>query len=131
MNSEDVKEWLQIADEDLHSAKILNKEPVRKPVEVICYLCAQAVEKYLKAFLIYHDIIPHKTHNLSALNQRCIELDVNFNSIQALCGYLTTFANDIRYPHKYAVTDADANFAINAVEKIKNFKPVIDLLVEP
>ena len=36
MNSEDVKEWLQIADEDLYSAKILN-EAARKPV-IFVYL---------------------------------------------------------------------------------------------
>jgi HEPN domain-containing protein len=127
MNSEDVKEWIEIADEDLYSAKLLN-EAVRKPVEVICYLCAQAVEKYLKGFLIYHDIIPQKTHDLPLLNQRCIELDVRFNSIQTLCDALVKYANDIRYPHKYEITDADANFAINAVEKIKNFKPIIELV---
>jgi HEPN domain-containing protein len=127
MNSEDVKEWMQLADEDLYSAKILN-EAVRRPLEIICYHCAQAVEKYLKGFLIYHDVIPQKTHDLPSLNQRCIELDVRFNNIQTLCSYLTTFASDVRYPHKYTVTDADANFAIHAVEKIKDFKPIIDLV---
>ena len=127
MNSEDVKEWLQIADEDLYSAKILN-EAVRKPVEIICYHCAQAVEKYLKGFLIYHDVIPQKTHNLKLLNNLCAEFDDTFNDILHLCDFLNKFANDIRYPNKYEVTGDHADFAINAAEKIKNFKPVIDLV---
>jgi hypothetical protein len=47
MNNENAKEWLQLADDDLYSAKILN-EANRKPYEIICYHCAQAAEKYLK-----------------------------------------------------------------------------------
>jgi hypothetical protein len=50
MHIEDVQEWLRIADDDLDSAKILN-ESVRKHCEIICYLCAQAIEKYLKGYL--------------------------------------------------------------------------------
>ena len=63
MNIKDVKEWLQFADDDFYSAQILN-ESVRKPYEIICYHCAQAVEKYLKGYLIYNDIVPQRTHNL-------------------------------------------------------------------
>jgi HEPN domain-containing protein len=50
MNINDVKEWMIIADADFESAKILN-ESVRKYREVICYLCTQATEKYLKCYL--------------------------------------------------------------------------------
>jgi len=126
MNTEDVKEWLTIADNDFDSAKILN-EAVRKHFEIICYLCAQAVEKYLKGYLIYHDIIPQKTHNLLFLNNLCVEKDNDFINIQTLCDFLNRFANDIRYPHKYEVTEEDVNFSIKAVEKIRNSKPILDL----
>ena len=128
MNIEDVKEWMQVADDDLYSAKILN-EAVHRPVEIICYHCAQAVEKYLKAFLIYHDVINQKTHDMNLLYKSCFEIDNNFETIEHLCFFLNKFANDIRYPHKYEVTGDHANFAIDAVEKIKNFKPVFDLAV--
>jgi hypothetical protein len=33
----------------------------------------------------------------------------------------------MRYPHKYEVNNNDAGFSINAVEKIRNIKPIIDL----
>ena len=46
MNIDDVIEWIQIADDDLYAAQMLN-ELVRKPNEIICYHCAQAIEKYL------------------------------------------------------------------------------------
>jgi HEPN domain-containing protein len=48
MNINDAKEWMIIADDDFDSAIILN-ESVRKHLEVICYLCAQATEKYLNS----------------------------------------------------------------------------------
>ena len=126
MNSEEVKEWLAIADCDFDSAKILN-EAVRRHYEIICYHCSQATEKYLKAYLVYHDILPEKTHNLPYLNSMCIEIDNDFQNIEAACDFLDKFANDIRYPHKYEVIESDVNFAINAVEKIRNFKPVSNL----
>jgi HEPN domain-containing protein len=43
MNIEDVAEWIQIADDDFDSAKLLN-EAVRKHYEIICYHCAPISE---------------------------------------------------------------------------------------
>jgi HEPN domain-containing protein len=126
MKLDDVKEWMQIADDDFDSAEILN-EAVRKHCEVICYLCAQAVEKYLKAFLTHNDIIPEKTHNLPFLNGLCLEKSNDFQSTKQLCDFLNRFAVDIRYPHKYSVTETDAHFCINSVEKIRNLPIMIDI----
>ena len=72
MNIDDVKEWFMIADADFDSAIILS-QAFRKHYEIICYLCTQAVEKYLKGYLEYMDIIPKKTHNLTYLNSICID----------------------------------------------------------
>ena len=123
MNSEEVKEWMTIADCDFDSAKILN-EATRKYYEIICYHCAQATEKYLKAYLVYHDIIPERSHDLINLYRICVNIDSIFRSINTKCGFLNRFANDIRYPHRYEVTDSDANFAIDAVEIIRNIQPI-------
>ena len=126
MDIEEVAEWFKFADNDLFSAKILN-DAVHRPYEIICYHCAQAVEKYLKGYLIYCDIVPKKTHDLSFLNSICIEKDEKFNNIQTLCDFLTTFANDIRYPNQYEVAEDDVNFSISAVEKVRDIKPISDL----
>ena len=126
MNTEEVKDWMTIADSDFDSAKILHEAP-RKYYEIICYHCAQAVEKYLKSYLVYHDILPEKTQDLIHLNRHCVNIDSIFQSINTKCGFLNRFANNIRYPHPYETGDTDANFAIDAVEKIRNFKPVLDL----
>ncbi|MDR1803148.1 MAG: HEPN domain-containing protein [Treponema sp.] len=126
MNNENVIEWLQLADEDLYAAKLLN-EAARKPYEIICYHCAQATEKYLKAYLTYQNIIPKKTHDLVFLISLCIEKDIEFQNIKIQCEFLNRFVNDIRYPHKYEIDENDVLFSINAIEKIKNIKPLINI----
>jgi HEPN domain-containing protein len=127
MHSDDVKEWLRIADDDFDSAKILN-ESIQKHCEIICYLCAQAIEKYLKGYLTWNDIIPEKTHNLTYLNRICTEKDKTFENIKTECDILSRYSNDIRYPHKYEVDESDANFSIRAVERIKNIEPIINIV---
>jgi HEPN domain-containing protein len=119
MNISDVKEWMIIADDDFDSAKILN-ESLQKHMEVICYLCAQATEKYLKCYLTYNDIIPQKPHNLVLLNDNCIEIDSNFQEIKKECGFLNRYINEIRYPYRIQVYEEDVVYVIRAVEKIRN-----------
>ena len=126
MNNENAAEWFQLADDDAYSAQLLN-EAVRKPYEIICYHCAQAVEKYLNGYLTYENIIPRKTHDLVFLNSVCVERDTEFQSIKILCNFLNRFVSDIRYPHKYEVSENDVSFALQAVEKIKNIKPLADI----
>jgi HEPN domain-containing protein len=113
----------------VHWNRLLNKsnESIRKHYEIICYHCAQAVEKYLKGYLAYKDIVSKKTHDLLFLNSLCIEHDCNFEEIKTECGYINRFTNDIRYPHKYETNENDVNYSINAVKKIRNFKPISDL----
>ena len=119
MNINDAREWMIIADDDFDSAKILN-ESVRKHREVICYLCAQAAEKYLKCYLTYNDIIPQKTHNLVLLNDICIEIENSFEEIKIECGFLNRYANEIRYPYRIEVNEEDVLYVIKSVEKISD-----------
>ena len=126
MSIDDVKEWIEIADNDFDSALQLN-EVVRKHNEIICYHCSQAVEKYLKGYLVSIDIVPKKTHDLRFLNSLCIDSDIIFENLITECAYLNKFANDIRYPHKNDVNESDVIFSINAVKKVRNIKPINDL----
>ena len=85
------------------------------------------MEKYLKGYLVYKNEIPEKTHNLTYLGRVCIDKDNNFADAKFEFDFLNRYTNDIRYPHKYEVSENDVNFAISAVEKIQNIKPLIDL----
>jgi HEPN domain-containing protein len=126
MNDEEVREWLRLADDDLDSARILNKS-TRKHYAIICYHCAQSIEKYLKGFLVWNDIIPVKTHNLTYLNRACAEKDGIFENIKTECDILNRYSHDTRYPHKYEIYESDVRYAINAVERVRDIKPVAAL----
>jgi len=127
MNNKDVAEWIRFADDNFYSAQILNESP-RKPIEIICYNCAQASEKYLKGFLISHDIVPEKTHDLLFLNKLCIKINNNFEKLIKECSILNNFSAVVRYPHEIKVTDKDVDYSPNAVEKIKDFEPIKALI---
>jgi HEPN domain-containing protein len=126
MKIKDVIEWIQIADDDFDTAKILN-EAVRRHYENICYHCAQAIEKYLKGYLSYNDIIPQKTHNLLLLNEICVDIDNRFENIRTECGLLNRFTNEIRYPHRIEIKEEDITYSLNAVERIRNLEPMLNL----
>ena len=40
---------------------------------------------------------------------------------------MTQRNGDIRYPHRFETTEADTNFSIDSVEKIRNLEPVLEL----
>jgi hypothetical protein len=47
-----VKEWIRKAERDLDTAHLtLDNKPAY--TDIICYHCQQAVEKYLKAYLVH------------------------------------------------------------------------------
>ncbi|MCB1157523.1 MAG: HEPN domain-containing protein [Leptospiraceae bacterium] len=64
-----VQAWLMKADKDLLTAKreLSFEDPV---VESVCFHSQQAVEKYIKAYLVYKDISFSKTHDIGKYYQR-------------------------------------------------------------
>jgi HEPN domain-containing protein len=97
-----VSKWLKKADEDLATVRKLSEkeEDFIFFKSTILFHCQQAIEKYLKAFLIYKNVEFPKTHHLEFLNDFCIELGgVDFEKLEF--GGLSGFAVDSRYPDKY------------------------------
>jgi len=109
------------------SAQILNQQ-ARRPYEIICYHCAQAIEKYLKGYLAYIDITAPKTHNLPLLLDLCIEGNNEFEEVRTECGILNKFTNEIRYPSRIELKDEDVRYSISAVKMVKSIKPIKDLM---
>jgi len=54
--SDYIKNWLYHAREDLAVMKDLIDSNHKQFTSTICFHAQQAVEKYLKAFLIFHDV---------------------------------------------------------------------------
>jgi len=129
MKIDEVKEWIRHAEDDLFSARLLF-DNVRKPLEIICYHCAQSAEKYLKAYLVYNCIAPPKTHDLLLLLSLCSKFDNDFIALNTECGFLNAFNNEIRYPNIIEIEVIDAKLSIIYVEKVIKLKSIDNMLEE-
>ena len=67
-------EWIEKAEEDFLSASHLAAAQKLTPHNVICFLCQQAGEKWLKARLCEDDVLFPKTHDLGSLLQQLTRL---------------------------------------------------------
>ena len=90
-------ERFRFGDTDLRYAEHgLSMYP--QPYELICYHCQQAVEKYLKGYLLYCGIEVPKIHHLDKLCEMCSEYDIEFDKITTHCASLTGYGVQLRYP---------------------------------
>lgn len=96
---EEIREWIEKADHDLGSAKIIYLH-LPDYFDTIAFHCQQAVEKYLKALLVYYRIEFSRSHDLVYLLEllsRKIEIDdLKFRK----AFLLNNFSVQIRYPNK-------------------------------
>jgi HEPN domain-containing protein len=94
---DEIRQWLLKADHDLGSAKLLAGGATAYP-DTAVYHCQQAAEKALKAFLTLQDEIFPKTHDLSALLDRCVALEPTLETLRDMAEILTPYATAFRYP---------------------------------
>ncbi len=111
------EEWIAKAEGDLRVAdsQMQGANPV---FDVVCFLCQQAVEKYLKAWLTEQSTTFPRTHDLEALARLCLaSIPELANSMHDL-RYLTTFAVEVRYPGTSA-QPGDAQQAAHTAHEIR------------
>lgn len=114
-------EWLKFALDDLKVAKIiLNSED--QIVGAICYHSQQSAEKALKAYLVYNQIKPSRTHDLSNLLKQCSKFDIEFEDLKMDVFEINPYAHETRYPDSFITLDLSvAEDAIKRAEKIFDF----------
>jgi HEPN domain-containing protein len=111
-----VSEWLEMARSDYNVAKNTIEDWHPKEIKISAYHSTQAVEKALKAFLIYKDIDPPYTHDLDLLRQKCSDVDSGFDEFEVDCSNLKKYAVTTRYPSELQIPEKEA---VNAVQKAK------------
>lgn len=101
--------WLKYARENLESAKLLLDSRLYNSC---LQNTQQAVEKYLKAFLISNSIKLIKTHSIrklkTALEQQGINVDISDDE----CDLLDTIYLPSKYPLGSVIPDFEPDFAI-------------------
>ena len=64
-----LRSWLTKAANDLRGARILGAAD-DAPLDTAIYHCQQTAEKAVKAFLIFKELSPEKTHDIRKLDTR-------------------------------------------------------------
>jgi HEPN domain-containing protein len=120
MNSpEIIQQWLLKADHDLGTAKLTYLH-LPDYYDTIAFHCQQAVEKYLKAYLISLDIEFKPVHDLRYLLNLILTTDQSFDPLYESISALNDFAVKIRYPDQAIQPDlSELEEAINLAQNVK------------
>ena len=114
-----INQWLAKANEDLLVIEKLTEYEIIATSSV-CFHCQQAVEKFLKAFLITNGVDIKKTHNIEYLLSECSDIDKEFAAIDPK--ELSDFGVDARYPGDMYIPDKDETLEYKDIAfEIKDF----------
>ena len=95
----EIKQWIIKGDHDLGTAKITYLH-IPDYLDTVTFHCQQAVEKYLKAYLIFQTTTFRFSHDLvyllDLINQSDSDFEEYYDSVSELQGY----AVEIRYPNE-------------------------------
>jgi len=122
VDSKIIEEWLKKADEDFQFA--VSVIDVSNFYAQICFHFHQAVEKYLKAFIIDREVEFKRIHDLPILLKSCMECDNTLEELMDACKFLNRFYIDARYPVHWP-SDYDKEEAMLAQNAAALVKKVI------
>jgi len=112
------KVWIQYADEDLTTAESLLELQSSIPFRIVAYHAQQTIEKYLKAYLLYHQVDFPFTHDLLYLINLCAKQG-NWTTPFTKISKITDLATTARYPGRDSVSREEANEALDWAKKVK------------
>ena len=98
-----IRNWLFRANEDIAVIENLIQSDPKTYASSICFHAQQAVEKFLKALLVYHDVDFPKTRDLDYLLSECGKIEPSLDHLDLKS--LTDFGVSIRYPDDFYVPD--------------------------
>ena len=114
-----VRLWVLKAESDLCAVKALIS--LNQSSDVACFHCQQAIEKYLKAYLIQNRMTFPFIHDLERLLGLCSRIDSSFEKIISEVRGLTEYALQPRYDPEFWPSIERAKSARDAAVKIREF----------
>lgn len=116
-----VKLWIEKADHDLGTAQLPSLY-LSKYKDTIAFHCQQAVEKYLKGYLVFLDIAFKKSHSLTYLLSLISQKETISDELYDNAAELEDFSVEIRYPDiSIDLTDEDIHDAIVIVKEFREY----------
>lgn len=92
-----IKQWIIKGDHDLGTAKITYLH-IPEYLDTVTFHCQQAVEKYLKAYLVFQSSTFRFTHDLIYLLDLITQKDSDFENYYDIVSEMQGYAVEIRYP---------------------------------
>jgi HEPN domain-containing protein len=90
------KDWFDLAEQDLQAADILLNQ--QGPLPIIAFHLQQAIEKYLKGYLLARGWSLRRIHDLEILIQEATQQDHSFAIFLTPCQRITEYYIESRYP---------------------------------
>ncbi|MFH0923520.1 MAG: HEPN domain-containing protein [Candidatus Falkowbacteria bacterium] len=90
------REWFRLASEDFYYAKDTFNET--ENYRMICFICHQVVERYLKGYLQLQQNRVPKIHNLSELLKIAGKINKDFLDFFETCELFNDYYINSRYP---------------------------------
>src|SRR4030043_1232576 len=116
------EEWFERGLHDIETAQLLYDE--RGYTDSIAYHIQQAIEKYLKGYLVLHGKKPPRIHELDTLLNHIAGFDDSFNDFLDLCEKASRYYIEDRYPpgpiveYEYDEIKGDLDKAWELIRKV-------------
>lgn len=97
--AKEIEQWIIKGDHDLGTAKVTYLY-IPEYLDTVTFHCQQAVEKYLKAYLISQSAPFKFTHDLVYLLDLIVVKDLGFHNFYDSVSELQGYAVEVRYPNE-------------------------------
>ncbi len=118
-----VKAWMTKGDHDLGTAKLTHAH-IPEYKDTICFHCQQAIEKYLKAYLVHLEIEFKFVHDLICLLDLIKQKDPFGEEFYEMASSIEDFAVQIRYPD--STIEPEEHEVQAAIEFVEKFRRTVE-----
>ena len=101
--------------------------PEKWKYDTICFHSTQAVEKFLKGFILENSQNVKKSHNLIYLWSEAVKINNKFNEIQSDCERLNNYTASIRYSSHTIIEKHEFIEVIKSLKNIYYFQLIHDI----
>lgn len=113
-----VQGWLRKAEGDLRASEVMIGADLEDWFAA-AFHAHQAAEKFLKAFLVRHQIPFPKTHDLNQLLDLTAKADGSLKTESASAAMLTPFGVEFRYPGEEVADRETAEDALREARRVR------------
>jgi HEPN domain-containing protein len=96
----------------------------------ICFHATQAVEKFIKGFIVINNGLVKKTHNLEYIHNIAYSIDKSFSSVKEVCIILNEYTQAARYNDNHKIEKSEINNVLKSLNVIYHFDPVVKMREE-